>query len=263
MRHTIRRLGLSLAAVSGLLALGGRASADVVDLTTAGSSGTINGALFQQTGPQPTGTGVIDPFVRIQNKGVEQGYNTDARPVQFDEKTAANFTRSLLLSSVPVVTINGTAYRQFLLDINETGSKTGPLLSLDRIQVFQANSGSLNNYPNLGKQIYDLDAGGNNSILLNYDLNPGSGAGDMFAYIPDSLFDRSIPYVYLYSHFGSDIANAAPDAGFEEWAVLQGANAVNEVPAPATLIFACLASVLGLAGYTRRRMREKRAAPTS
>jgi len=263
MRHTSRRLGFGLAAVFGLLALGGRASADVVDLTTAGSSGTINGALFQQVSPQSTGTGVIDPFVRLQNKGVEQGYNTDARPVQFDEKTAANFTRSLLLSSVPVVTINGTAYRQFLLDINETGSKTGPRLSLDQVQIFQANSGSLNNYPNLGKEVYNLDAGGNNSVLLNYDLNPGSGAGDMFAYIPDSLFDKSIPYVYLYSHFGSDIANASSDAGFEEWAVLQGTAPVNEVPAPATLIFACLASGLGMAEYTRRRVREKRATATS
>jgi len=259
MRHAIARGGIGLAVVFGLLVLGGRASADTIDLTTAGSSGTINGALFQQTGPQPTGTCVIDSFVRLQNRGAEQGYNTDARPVQFDEKTDPNFTRSLLLSSVPVVTINGTAYRQFLLDVNETGSKTGPLLSLDQLQLFQANSGSLNNYPNLGKEVYNLDAGGNNSVLLNYDLNSGSGSGDMFAYIPDSLFDPSIPFVYLYSHFGSDVPNATADAGFEEWAVLKGAPAVNEVPAPATLVFACLASALGLAGYTRRRLKQKQA----
>ena len=36
--------------------------------------------------------------------------------------------------------------------------------------------------------IYDLDAGGDNWIKLDYSLNSGSGSGDMVAYIPNSLF---------------------------------------------------------------------------
>src|SRR5262249_35951199 len=87
--------------------------------TTAGSCGTIGGAIFQQSTPQPTGTGVIRSFVRVQgHSDVEQGYNTDARPLQFDENNSPQFTRSLQLGFVPRVVIKGVAYREFLLDIN-------------------------------------------------------------------------------------------------------------------------------------------------
>src|SRR4051794_7077497 len=37
------------------------------------------GAIFVQAGIQPTGTGVIDSFLRVQGSPTEQGYNTDAR----------------------------------------------------------------------------------------------------------------------------------------------------------------------------------------
>ena len=58
---------LSLAsAIAVLFAIASPAIATTLDLTTEGSSGTINGALFQQTDPIPTGTGFIDSFVRMQ-----------------------------------------------------------------------------------------------------------------------------------------------------------------------------------------------------
>ena len=268
MRPTCWRLAAGLAAVAAAAVWAGTASAATLDLTTAGSSGSINGAIFQQTDPQPTGTGVIDSFLRLQNNGIEQGYNTDARPVQFDEKTDPNFTRSLLLSDVPIVNINGVDYRQFLLDINESNGQGRELLSLDQLQIFQATSPTLNNYDTSSGQlvgatkIYDLDAGGDNSVLLNYDLNHGSGSGDMFAYIPNSLFDPSTPYVYLYSRFGEDAAaEGTADAGFEEWAVLQGQTPPNnEIPGPATLAFAVLGCGLGVVGYAARaRLRAPKA----
>lgn len=252
--RTVARTCLALSTFI-VVALTGRAYGDTFDLTTAGASVTVNGALFQQIAPQSTGTGVIQPFVRLQANGTEQGYNTGARPVQFDEKTDPNFTRNLLLSDVPVVTVNGTAYRQFLLDINENSGGNNELLSLDQLQLFQSNSGDLNNFPNLGTKVYDLDAGGNNLIMLDYSLNHGSGSGDMFALIPDSLFDPSIPFLYLYSQFGNTVgADGSSDAGFEEWSVLDGESPpVNEVPAPATLIFAALGCGLGLFGYRGRK----------
>src|ERR1043166_2586871 len=110
-----------------------------LDLTTPGISGSINGAVFQQLTFQPAGCGVIDSFVRVQASGratVEQGYNTDGKH-QFDEKNG-NFTRSLLLSDVPVVNIGGVPYREFVLDINQSGSS--PLLSLDELRFFVGNS---------------------------------------------------------------------------------------------------------------------------
>ena len=94
-----------------------------VSLTSAGASGTINWAIYSQTDIQPTGTGYIDSFVRVlakSNGTVEQGYNTDARPVQYNELTG-NFTHSIRLSDVPEVTINGVKYRAFILDVNQIG----------------------------------------------------------------------------------------------------------------------------------------------
>src|SRR3954470_1821463 len=135
MMLSMKRIGVGLAALFATLALSGPAVAGTLDLTS-GGSGTFNGAIFTTTTTQPTGTGVIDSFLRLQNTGTEQGYNTSARPVEFDQKTDPNFTRDLLLSSVPVVNINGTAYRQFLLDINEQHNTAGHLLSLDKLQLF-------------------------------------------------------------------------------------------------------------------------------
>jgi hypothetical protein len=211
------------AAMAGALFLVTSANAAIlVDLTARGSSGTINGALYQQFDPQPTGTGVLNTFLRVQKQGVEQGYNTDWRPVGLDEKVDLH-TRSLLLAEIPKVTISDITYREFLLDINEAGNE--PLLSLNEVQVFMAATGNIHNKSNLGTPIYDMDAGADANVKLNYTLNNGSGSGDMLLYVPEALFSGNAgPYVYLYSRFGepipgdtSDVSNTS-EAGFEEWA---------------------------------------------
>jgi hypothetical protein len=193
-----------------------------IDLTTRGSEGVANSAIFQQCDPQPTGTGVIQSFVRVQNNGVEQGYNTDARPLQLDENNSPQFTRSLTLGAVPIVTLNNVRYREFLLDINQKSSS--PLLSLDELRLYVAGTNTLNNYDATAQTlgglpaVYDLDADGNVTVKLNYRLNPGSGGGDMVALIPNSAFagQSDSAFVYLYSKFG---ATFGANAGFEEWAV--------------------------------------------
>src|SRR5262249_14259043 len=82
------------------------------DLTTAGAVVQLDanvGEIFRQTDQQPTGTGFIQSFVRLQANGsgsqLEQGFNTDARPLQFDENKSPQFTRALRLSDVPVMNI--------------------------------------------------------------------------------------------------------------------------------------------------------------
>src|SRR5947208_435102 len=135
--------------------------ASVVDLTTAGSKGTINDAIFQQFAPQPTGSGVLNTFLRVQNDGVEQGYNTDFRKVDQDQ-TSDPSTRSLLLSEIPKVTINDVLYREFLLDINE--SNNTPLLALNDVELFGGLQPNPIGYANLGKSVYKIDGGGNNSV---------------------------------------------------------------------------------------------------
>src|SRR5262245_16409582 len=78
----------------------------MLDLTTVGATASIDSVGFLQSNPQPTGVGVIHDFLRIQaNKGsVEQGYNTNARPVQFDSKKEAPHNRAIRLSELPTTT---------------------------------------------------------------------------------------------------------------------------------------------------------------
>lgn len=202
-------------------------STATVDLTTAGSSGSINGAIFQQSNPQPTGCGVISDFLRIQahSGSVEQGYNSDARPVQFDEKTSQTFTHSIHLNDIPIVLVNGVAYREFLLGINQSNS--APLLSLDKLELFLGSAGNLSGYDaGTGTlagltAMYDMNAGGgSNWVALNASLTHGNGSGDMYLLVPDRLFVTTAanpnPFVYVYSEFG---VNYGANGGFEQWAL--------------------------------------------
>src|SRR5437763_9806739 len=142
---TIRISSLStllIAAGSLLLATG--AHATVVDLIN-GDSGTITNsygtAIFEFTQPQPTGTGYIQPFLRVQNDPMEQGYNTSGG-TPFDDK-AGPWTHNIQMSDLQSsqVTIGGVAYFKLLLDANEpNGSKSK--VTLDQLQFYTSPQGS-------------------------------------------------------------------------------------------------------------------------
>jgi len=220
-----------LLATFGILVFSSVTHAALIDLTTAGSKYVnVNGAQFWEAGIAPAGTGVFESFWRSKAglPDFYNGYNTSASPLPGDNTDMNDaWTTDLLLSEVPIMNLGGTDYREFMLDINQT--RNDPLLSLDILQIYESNIGGLSDKTLLGVDpnypiVYDLGA---NTILLNYELNAGSGKGDMFAYIPDSLF--SLPYIYLYASFGNygDYNN---NDGFEEWAVRE---ATSQVPLPA------------------------------
>jgi len=267
-------------AVAAMLAVR-PAGATIIDLTTATATHSQiadlgGGFTVQQISPQSTGTGVIDSFLRVQANGAEQGYNTDQTPPPLDAK-AGNFTRSLLLSEVPVV---GGAY-QFLLDINQSGDG---FISLNQIQLFASSVGLTS-----ATSSFSSNAGaGTNAVIgfsnatqvfrmsnastadpksytinMNYNLNSGSGSGDMFLFVDKSIFGNANPattFVTLFSQFGNPPpTGTSSNDGFEEWSVLKcpatgcgGSNTLDAVPEPASLLLLGT-GMAALAGKMRNR----------
>ena len=97
------------------------------------SSGTINGAIFQTNDEHPTGTGVYNPFMTIQNNGWEQGYNSSTG--NFDTKREPQWNHEIKFSDLQAKRRPSMAsvYFGFSVDINEpNGNKS--VISLDALE---------------------------------------------------------------------------------------------------------------------------------
>ena len=122
----MKKLLLLITLVVGVIAFALPAQAMILDLTTLGSSGEINGAIFSSPSSIVSGTGLIDSFVRMQKTGMEQGYNVDVDKLadfEYDEKFGT-WTHSLQLGDIQDnIYYDGssnTYYYEFVLDVNET-----------------------------------------------------------------------------------------------------------------------------------------------
>lgn len=231
MKRRLQEIGLALgvAAAAGVAPAGAWATT-IVDLTVA-SSGSINGVSFEFDQEQPSGTGVLNSFLRIQANGDEQGYNTSGSPLPFDEKSGP-FTRDITFGELEAT---GGEYL-FVLDIGEPGNDES-LLSLDGLKLFASNTASqtTSDVSSLGTLLFDLDAGMDNYVLLdaNRDGKPGNGVSDMLMRVPESFFAgvQDGENVILWSQFGLQggamavdnvIDGSGSSSTFEEWAHVTG-----------------------------------------
>lgn len=212
---------LSLVTVNSVHAAG-------FNLTTAGSSATINGAVFEviyDDGPIP-----LREMVRLSGASEVHGYNTDYRPPQFDENNSAAFTKAVLLSDVLQVDVDGTIYREFQLDINQETTGNSRYITLDDVELYESPSADLCGYPfdgsggghagcfdpanRIATLKYGMDVGEDSFIVLDYGNNVGNGKRDLRLLVLSSSFDANpncnydeagcAVYVTLYSEFGAD-----------------------------------------------------------
>ena len=231
-KNIIKRNFIAALIAAGMFGIANLAQAAVLDLGSSGS-GTVGGALFQTNNDHPTGTGVYNPFLTIQNTPMEQGYNSGQNK-NFDTKRVPQWNHEIQFSDLQTTTINGVAYFGFQVDINEPGNNKSTI-SLDAFKVFTSSSlqtststdanGIFNG--SLGTLRFDL---GNNSVRYD-DQNTGSGGGDINIYIPASLFAGTNPndYIYVYQRWGS--ADYDSQGGFEETRLIAGVNQVPEMSA--------------------------------
>jgi len=251
----------------------------VLDLTPPGSttisstSASGSGFVVASNEVQPTGTGVINPFLTIQQNGFERGFNTSIGLPLDTKRSGGGFTRAIQLGDIASVTIGGTEYLQFLLDVNQVANGN---LSLNQVQIFTSPA-------DLGNSSFTLtEASPNNAAILSFgatnnevfrlnnfqnngtdlatnteiwiDSGHGSGSGDMFLYVDASLFGSDPnAYVTLFSQFGRPSGTFDSNDGFEEWATRQSNTPVQSVPVPPAIFMLLSGAPLLLLGFRRRK----------
>ena len=198
----------------------------------------VSGALFNSGGAQTVGTGNLHPFLRVQNDGAEEGFNTNNANPLLDTKTGT-WTSALSLNQVPVIGIGGTAYREFTFDANESSALFDMLI----FDIWLCNEAAAANYNTLAQigagcdKVYGLP---NNTVLNMTDaFSNGSGNGaDYRILIPETYFQAQITangigdtcnyagpdaapcgaYIIVHTRMnGSD----GTDGGFEEFATVK------------------------------------------
>ncbi|MFM8357860.1 MAG: PEP-CTERM sorting domain-containing protein [Verrucomicrobiota bacterium] len=247
----------------------------------------VNGALFRTSLDTVTvsGTGVYNTFLAFGDDPGDgdlsvEGFNSGSNSLMPEVNDAKTF--ALLGSSLTTVQnlLDPSAVLYgFGADINEPASQGRAFISVDQLQIWvrPAAAGDIdpaNTYSALSTatgavKVWDLDAGGDKSVLFNYLLaSSGSGRSDLLFILPESVIQASVPTfapdanwsVYLFARMGDtgtsfDVTRDYGEngGGFEEW---QTVGNLVLLPEPGT--YAAI-GVVGLAavGVWRRSRRSK------
>jgi uncharacterized repeat protein (TIGR01451 family) len=194
-----------------------------IDLTSPGSTTTIDGVIVTYGDPIGSGTGIYEPFLGINdNDGDEEAFNTDENHVLDSDQSK---TSSLTFNDVPVKIIDGVEYFEFRLDLNQENSD--PDISLTSLKLYYSGApataadyiAATSELDSDFTKVFDLDGGGDTTLLLTAHSS-GSGNDDYVFYVPVSSFDGadfSTDFITLYADFGSPGTDFAANDGFEEF----------------------------------------------
>jgi hypothetical protein len=257
-----------MAVVLCLLVGSPAANAALFDLTTAGSSATINGAVLSQQSVG-SGTGLFPSFVQnSSNNSATSAYNTIVNGV-LDNGSDDPHNHAITIGDL-TTTSDGLWY-VFAFDSNQGNDSN--LISLDEIRIFAG--GTANNSTTtvptdstvaaFGDLVYRFDAGGDNTAKLSPAFSSGSGTSDYVLFVPVAFFGthatNASDQVIFYSAFGGDLGGAFPNtSGPEEWAN-KGFTAPSQetLPTPEPASFLAWSLGLAICGGARasRRFRRK------
>src|SRR5689334_21593150 len=163
------RRAMAAFAIACALFTGKAYATTIIDLGS-NDSGSANGAIYEWTDFGPTGTGVMNTFVRVQAEGTEQGYNHSlGGDVPWDTKAGIH-THDIQYQDLVVRTVTGVDYFEFLLDINEAANDDNRWLSLDNVQIFTRNSpitSADESLAGLGDLRFNNDVGPDGDVTVN------------------------------------------------------------------------------------------------
>ena len=196
-----------------------------IDIRADSSSTTIGGAIFKKLPPSGSGTGQYNTFLAISdNDGNERGFNSDdTNPLNATNNNIdVAKTHTVLLGTIPVKIIDGVAYYEFHVDLNESNNVPNAQISLDTFQLYTSSNGGIEDLNVLKTQnlAYDMDAGGDVTLLMSDASSSGSGNDDYAVLVPVANFagqDPSTTYLYLYVEMGFKGGDYTVNGTFEEW----------------------------------------------
>jgi len=237
----MRKFNILLGAL--LLVAASSATASAASIGLVGDNSCLpayNGVIFCDADFNPsTGTGTFQPFLRTNpggNLDPSSGWNTAAGKNDWTQPNDADdsWTSALALSTLSIVTISGTQYYLFDIDINQQGQvgDDSSLLSLSHLQFYTcttdsytdltAASGCAPKFNVFGGTItYTADAkprpivSDTTWVDFNYRLHSGSGSGDIRVFVPVTALAGS-QYIALLDGWGTPGAYTDND-GFQEW----------------------------------------------